>query len=415
MRALDHEAVVALAIQADETHEPFPRLAGELRNRRFVIHHRNLEYRKQQLQHWKIPDSTKRELLEFLRQLELGKVNRGRKTSASRQLKYLDLLKVPLEFLNKATARLTVADLERFAQVLSTGRIISRLYGRPYRHSTQVDLRKLLRIFLRWRLGEAKALPLTGWFDTHDQARTPEFLTEAEVEWLYRACSKPEQCFLIAGLFDSGARAEECHNLCIEDVLLPEDRDNFVQLALKKEYSKTLGRTITLYWEYSLEAVQEDPRERRQQGAPPGEPVFVTHYPAAKKFLRRLGQRVLQRNLHHHLFRHSSATYYATRLNRQELCYRYGWKFSSNMPDIYISRAGMETKPLDEKFTPTELGEVKADLTQLEQAAKIKDERMRQLEQAMQTMRENLDAVTKVLSLNPKFQDVEAVLRKKQA
>jgi site-specific recombinase XerD len=358
---------------------------------RLVIHYRNLEYRKQQLQHWKIPDSTKRELLEFLRQLELGKVNRGRKISASRQLKYLDLLKVPLEFLNKATARLTAADLERFEQALSTGQIISRLYGRPYRHSTQVDLRKLLRIFLRWRLGEVKALPLTGWFDTHDQTRTPEFLTEAEIERLYRGCSKPEQRFLIAALFDSGARAEEFHNLRMEDVFLPEGRDNFVRLALKEEYSKTLGRTIALYWKYSLEAVQEYLRERRQQGAQPGDPVFVTKYPAAKKFLRRLGQRVLQRNLHHHLFRHSSATYYATKLNRQELCYRYGWKFSSNMPDIYISRAGMETKQLDEKFTQTELSEVKADLTQLEQAAKIKDDRIRQLEQAMKTMRENQD------------------------
>ena len=159
--------------------------------------------------------------------------------------------------------------------------------------------------------------------------------------------------------------------------------------------------------------MQEYLRERRQQGAQPGEPVFVTHYPAAKKFLRRLGLRVLKRKLHHHLFRHSSATYYATKLNLQELCYRCGWKFSSNMPDIYICRAGMETKQLDEKLTQTELSEVKSELIQLEQAGKIKDDRIRQLEQAMQTMRENLDVVTKVLNLKPKLDDVEAALRRK--
>ncbi len=202
---------------------------------RIVIHYRNLEHRRQQLPHWNIPTSTKRELLQFLEELELGKVNRGRKISTSWQLKYLDLLKVPLEFLSKPSNRLTVADLERFERARSTGRLISRLYRRPYRHRTQVDMRKLLRIFLRWRLGEAKALPLTSWFDPHKQTRKPEFLTETEVERLYEAGSKPEQRFLIAVLFDSGARAEEFYNLRIEDVFLPEERDNFVRLALKEE------------------------------------------------------------------------------------------------------------------------------------------------------------------------------------
>jgi hypothetical protein len=35
----------------------------------------------------------------------------------------------------------------------------------------------------------------------------------------------------------------------------------------------------------------------------------------------------------------------------EDLYLPYGWKFSSDMPDIYISRAGMESKNLDEKFT----------------------------------------------------------------
>src|SRR5262249_37361199 len=149
-------------------------------------------------------------------------------------------------------------------------------YGRPYRHSTQVDMRKVLRVFLRWRLGPARALPLTGWFDTHNRPKTPEFLSEAEVERLYKGCSKPEHRFLIAILFDSGARAEEFQNLRMEDVFLPEGKDNFVRLALKQEYSKTLGRTIALYWKYSSDAMQEYLLLRREEGAQPGEAVFKT-------------------------------------------------------------------------------------------------------------------------------------------
>ena len=123
---------------------------------------------------------------------------------------------------------------------------------------------------------------------------------------------------------------------------------------------------------------------------------------------------MLKRPVHYHLFRHSSTTYYATKLNRQELCYRYGWKFSSNMPDIYISRAGMETKQLDEKFTQTELGTVKDDLAQLEQATKIKDDRIRQLEESMRILHQNLDAISRVLSLKATAAQVAIALRRKK-
>ena len=73
------------------------------------------------------------------------------------------------------------------------------------------------------------------------------------------------------------------------------------------------------------------------------------------------------------MFRHTSATYYATKLNRQELCYRYGWKFSSDMPDVYISRAGMESKQLDEKFKATELEELEQ--APVEEVEKVEEEK----------------------------------------
>ena len=194
---------------------------------------------------------------------------------------------------------------------------------------------------------------------------------------------------------------------------MPEGKENFVKITLKQEYSKTLGRTIALYWKYSLEAVREYLAERVAKGIKPSDPVFRGDYTATRKFLQRFGKDVLQRPVHYHLFRHSSATYYATRLNRQELCYRYGWKFSSEMPDIYISRAGMESKNLDEKFTQTELGTLKDDFTKMEQATRIKDERIRQLEESMRHLQQNLDAVSKVLNLNATQEQIEGVLRRK--
>ena len=71
------------------------------------------------------------------------------------------------------------------------------------------------------------------------------------------------------------------------------------------------------------------------------------------------------------MFRHSSSTYYASKLNRQQLCYRFGWAFSSRMPDIYISRAGMVEEKISEQFKNEELSVLRERLDKYEQLLKI--------------------------------------------
>jgi len=171
-----------------------------------------------------------------------------------------------LEFLNKPSGQLQLKHIEAFDRALHAGQLRSRLTNKPFAHGTQVDMRILLRIFLRWRLGEAKAKQLTDWLDVRMRPKTPDFLTEAQVERLYRSCRDLRQPFLLAVLFDPGARAEEFHNIRMEDVYLPAGKENFVRIALKTEYSKTHGRTVPLYWKYSLEAVQDYLREAGRGG-----------------------------------------------------------------------------------------------------------------------------------------------------
>lgn len=380
---------------------------------RIPIDHGSFEAGRRKIEQWRVPASVKTELYRFLDDLALGKVNRGRRISSPRRLKYLHALRPPLEFFNQPTTRISLCAVENLERALASGRLANRFTGKPFAHSTQVDLRILLKIFLRWRLGAARASNLTDWLDTRARPKTPDFLREAEIEKLYKHCRNAGQRFLIAVLFDSGARAEEFHNIRLEDVYLPEGKENFVRIALKQEYSKTLGRTIALYWKYSVEAVKEYLAERITAGIKPTDPVFCGNYAATRKFLQRFGRKVLKRSIHYHLFRHSSTTHYATKLNRQELCYRYGWKFSSNMPDVYISRAGMESKVLDEKFTRTELGIVKDNMDRLEQAGQLKDERIRQLEASMRMLQLNLETVIKALDLDPTAGEIHAALSRK--
>ena len=378
------------------------------------VHRVNLESHLRRVKKWKVHLSTLQDVRRFIEQAAVGKVNKGRRISDRRLCKYLDMLKLPLEFLNKPIPRINERDIERFEKALAGDQIISQSKGMPYAHATKTDFRKGLKIFLKWRLGAAAAIPLVGWLDTRDKPKTPQFLSEQEVEQLYRECRTAEQRFVVAMLFDSGARAQEFLNIRYEDIYLPEGKDNFVKLALKEEYSKTKGRTISLYWRYSLDAVQEYLRERIAAGIKASDPIFIGSYNGMRMFLHRLGQRVLQRSVHPHLFRHSSATYYANKLNRQELCYRYGWKFSSNMPDIYISRAGMETKDLDQKFTHTELSQLKDDLTAVRQETRIKDETIQKMSQTIEQLQTNLESINRILAHHPTVQDVEAAIQRKR-
>ncbi len=379
-------------------------------NIRIEIHNRNLTKRKQRIGGWKISSEDKKSLLRFLEDLELGKVNKGRKISETRQIKYLDLLKTPLEYFEKTTSKLTLKDMEGFEKALSSDSLKSRR-GLPYFQATKVDIRKALKIYLRWKLGPEKSIKLTGWLDTRAVVKTPDFLKESEIEKLFHACKSAEERFLIAMLFDTGARATEFHNIRYEDVQLPEGQNNMVKIVLKQEYSKTKGRTISLYWKHSTGAVKEYLQERVRDGIRSNEAVFKNSYTAARLFLRRLGQKVLGRPIHYHLFRHSSATYYADKMNRQQLCIRYGWAFSGNMVDVYISRVGMDSKELDEKFTYTEIETLREALAKKDESDKMKDDRIKQLENAVKNMEMGF---AKIMEIRPSIEDVEAALEKKK-
>lgn len=380
---------------------------------KITIHKRGLQSRKVRLAQWKVPSEVHQEILDFLDDLALGKVNRGKRISESRQVKYLDLLRIPLEFLDKPTHKLQTKDIEAFEKALSMDQVQSPQKDQPYSLSTKADIRKALKVFLRWRLGEGIALQLAGWLDTRDRFKTPDYLTETEIETLFKHCSTATQRFIVAVLFDTGARAEEFINIRMEDVRLPEGNDNYVKITLREEFSKTKGRTISLYWRHSVQAVRDYVSERIQSGIGSSDALFGRNYDAMRMFLTRLGQKVLRKHVHPHLFRHSSATFYATKLNRQELCYRYGWKFSSNMPDIYISRAGMENKELDIKFTNSELGGMKNELTRITQENKIKEERITTMQATMEEMQSHLNMIADILASNASLADVQKAIDKK--
>jgi integrase len=368
---------------------------------RILIHRIDLIGRKESIKKWKLIESEKKYLYRFLEELELGRVNKGKKICHSRICKYIESLKVMLCFFNKDLKKLNLKDVEGLERAFTLGTIKSNK-EKLYAHNTLVDLRRILKIYTKWRVGAIKAEKLVGWLDTRDKIVTPDYLSEQQIESLYKHCKSHHERYLVAVLFDSGARATEFHNIRYEDVKLPDPKDNYVKINLKEEYSKTKGRNISLYWKHSSEAVKDYLQERIREGIKPDDPVYNYTYDSAKNFLMRLGKKVLGRRIYLHLFRHSSATYYASKLNRQQICYRYGWKFSSDMPDIYISRAGMNDKELDQQFTSSSVEELKAMLEKQMMTNKLFNERQEEMQRELEQRRQ-LDPLLNQLLDSPQI------------
>jgi len=340
------------------------------------IHKIDLEGRKKLFKKT-FPGKETEKVFEFLRLARIGDVNKGKKISEKRLIKYLSMLTPFFSNIEKKDFdKLEKADMLKFVENLESGKIKQRHYKKPYAKSTAVDIKLVARTYLKWRLPAEKYILLTDWISLDLKPTTPEVLTEAEVEKLFDACKTVEERFLIAILFDTGGRAEEILNIRNEDIITPTESFPYYKIDFKQEYSKTKGRVVGCYWKNSNKAISEylatllDRKPKSQ--------VLTKTYDALRLFVSRLGKKVLKKRVYFHKFRKSSATHYASKLNRQQLCVRYGWKFSSDCPDIYISRAGMQEDEIKDVFVNTSLQVLEKQNQELEtKYALLKDQQQK--------------------------------------
>jgi integrase len=360
------------------------------------VRHINIEREVKRVSGWDIAEEDKKLIPRYIRDLELG-IGTGNIIVPGTVLTYITNLRTSLEFFKKPVSKLKSADTERLHEALLKDTLkwlkkkkidgITKESLEPYAKSSKTKIRDSAISYLNWRLKD-KADILTKVLKIKDKQilSTPDYLSEQECEKLFSAAPSNELKFFISVMFDLGSRCEEFHNLRLEDIHLPKKDENFVRITIKTEYSKTEGRTVSLYWKHSLKAVTDYVEERKRDGIRETEPIFKTKCKTIRRWLKEFGNQILGRNLYYHLFRHSSATYYANHLDRHEICYRYGWKYRSPMPDRYINREGAQNKKLDVKFERTKMGELQEHIEKIEYQSKLKDEEVKQLKFQVQLM-----------------------------
>ena len=339
-----------------------------------------------------IDNKDKIDVMNFIKDLRLGKIT-GRPVKDSSLEGYLSHLYKFLDFNTKPVIELTEQDIDMFWDALLRDKIknirLNKNGGvassKPYSDTQKKKYKTTALMYLEWRL-EEQAFSITKSLRAkfRVQQKTHNFLTEEEILKLYRACKTTKHRYLISMLFDSGARRTAFYNIRKSDIELPSGDRRYPLVTLRKEFNKTEGRTIPLMWKHTNKALQEYLLERIEEGIKPEDPVFdwkVNKLKSIQMFLQRLGKKVLKKNINFHIFRHSSATYYSAKYRgaRDKLCIRYGWKFSSPMPDLYIDRSGARDLEFEEKMVATDLDELRGELEEYKNLSKIKDDEIKNI------------------------------------
>ena len=92
-------------------------------------------------------------------------------------------------------------------------------------------------------------------------------------------------------------------------------------------------------------------------------------------------------------------------MNRQQLCIRDGWRFSSPMPDRYINRNGVLQEELDKKFESTKIEDLKFTLETQSRENSVLKQRQELLEEELQK-RKKFDPLLNKLMNHPKLQEL---------
>ncbi len=274
-------------------------------------------------------------IIQFLHDAEIGKTimkGQKRKIKPGRLQRMLGiLLKMDRDWFKKDFREVSEEDMNHFILNLERG-VIRCLKGNPYTWETQSTIKKFIRKYYKYLLGENENYPkLVQFIDTSTKILEIKSLTKQENDKLIDNSSKLIYRFILAVLYDSGARVEEFYNIRRSDVV----KENGIY-KIRIRISKTKPRTINipLYTKivddyFGTNDFQED------------DFLCTINYGTLRKYMNRMGKQFLKRSISPHTFRHGSATYYANYLNRYQLSYRYGWSASSKMPDRYIDMNGL--------------------------------------------------------------------------
>lgn len=297
-------------------------------------------------------------LLDFERDLRL------KDYSSARIYKLLSTLRVIARHIGFAFDEATEDDLKD---------LIAWTNSRDVSEATKEDYRIVTKRFYKW-LNGGEHPEIVDWISTsssHSKDVLPENLLEEEdVERLLGSCLNPRDRALVAVLWETGARIGELIDLAIGDL---KSHENGMKAIID---GKTGPRRILLISSvpHLRSWLRSHPREG-ESGAPLWVNIRAKHagekmeYRNILKTLKDIAERAgVDKPVNPHHFRHSRATYLASKFTEAQLCEWFGWVQGSDQPAKYVHLSGRDIdsdyallhgieddgEPEESKFSPRE-------------------------------------------------------------
>lgn len=328
----------------------------------------------------KLSDKNRSTILRYLRDSQLGKTiktGQKRKIAAGRNLQAAGFLYLMANrWFKKDFEDVTMQDMEKFILNLDKGSIKSK-YGKPYSSETKSNIKKFIRKFYKWLLADNKHYPdIVEWIDTSKKEAQINAIPDLKegIEMITELIPDIRRKALIMVAFDSGFREGELLNCRIKDV--EKDKDNVYYITCR--HSKTKPRTVSLpYSSDLLERWLKQHPEKDNKDAQLWQTSRVMFYKTVKLY----GKKAHKMNITVHMIRHTSATFYAPKLDRVTFCKRFGWSYNSPSPDRYIDFAKVTENKVVEIVRTEQYSEMKRELEdQKAKMALMQEENKKEME-----------------------------------
>ncbi|MBT6995346.1 tyrosine-type recombinase/integrase [Candidatus Woesearchaeota archaeon] len=325
-----------------------------------------------------------KQINNFLTDLDIGLTGTKRPNERT-QLKIMFRLKTCALYFDKKNIRIDKIDLANMKRFISDLQNDVIQKQRPnssnlnYSDNTKSGIKKELRRYLKYRMGEtAKWKKLTAWFDTTTDEQEIIYIKRDEVKRLLLNTGTFMNKTIIQVLYDSGMRAEAFLNLFPSDISQDEETGLFV-IDVRPETTKTKkGRKIFLYMAETTEILGEYLRGIKDKDQ--NSQLFPLTYDGLRLMISRLTKKTLGKSYTPHSFRRGSASFYASSLNHYQLCQRFSWSASSDIPNKYVDLSCVNQKKIAKKITLDQVGEFKERMNKLESENNLMKENQKQFE-----------------------------------
>ncbi len=294
---------------------------------------KDLKRAKGRVKDYDISDTNKETILKFDKYLELNDY------SEARRYKYLIRLPKMGEKLDVSFEEAEKDDIEDIILWIKRRDDISE--------RTKSDYKILLKRFYRW-IGDGEYPDCVDWLEVNNNQgndKLPEeMLTEDDIEELIKNAMNPRDDVLIAILWETGARIGELIDLTVSSI---ENREHGLKIVVD---GKTGSRRIPLIESvpYLNKWLEEHPNRENKDA-----PLWVNigevnegkkmQYASIRKTLQDVRERSdIDKPVNPHNFRHSRATYLATRFTEAQMCEWFGWVQGSDVPSRYTHLSGRD-------------------------------------------------------------------------